>query len=77
MEFAHIIRKLRQEREKLDEVIKSLRDLQVRQAAQAAIPNAPPKRRGRKSMGANERQEVSRRMKKYWASRREAKQLKK
>lgn len=29
-----------------------------------------PKRRGRKSMGAEERQEVSTRMKKYWAGRR-------
>jgi len=30
----------------------------------------PAERRGRKSMGAAERQEVSARMRKYWASRR-------
>ena len=34
-----------------------------------------PERRGRKSMGAEERQEVSERMKKYWANRRRQQRL--
>jgi hypothetical protein len=35
------------------------------------IPGQLPRRRGRKSMNAEERLEVSRRMKRYWSKRRQ------
>ena len=61
------IRYLRAEVDKLDRVIASLERLLSDPASsiQAAV-----KRRGRKSMGAEERQQVSIRMKRYWAKRR-------
>lgn len=39
--------------------------------ALAGSRDVPPSRRGRKSMGEAERREVSERMKRYWARRRE------
>ena len=73
MDLYKAIQDLYAEKEKLERVIASLEDLQL-----AAGGDIPPslksgKPRGRKSMGAEERQEVSARMKKYWASRRKAK----
>jgi hypothetical protein len=70
MDLYKAIQDLYAEKEKLERVIASLEDLQ--RAAGGGIPPAPGggKRRGRKSMGADERQEVSDRMKRYWASRR-------
>lgn len=61
------IRQLYEERARLDRVIASLEELQ-KTAADA--PGAAPKRRGRKGMTAEEREEVSHRMKQYWAQRR-------
>jgi hypothetical protein len=74
MELARIIRRLRQERDRLNEVLTALRDLKLKQEAQAAMPPPKRERRGRKSMGADERAEVSQRMKQYWAGRRAEKQ---
>jgi hypothetical protein len=37
-----------------------------------SVENIMPGRRGRKSMGLEERQQVSERMKKYWAGRRQS-----
>ena len=70
MDLYKAIQDLYAEKEKLERVIASLEDLQ--RAAGGGIPPAPGtgKRRGRKSMGPDERQEVSERMKKYWARRR-------
>ena len=70
MDLYKAIQDLYAEKEKLERVIASLEDLQ--RAAGGGIPPVPGagKRRGRKSMGADERQEVSDRMKRYWASRR-------
>jgi hypothetical protein len=70
MDLYKAIQDLYAEKEKLERVIASLEDLQ--RAAGGGIPPSPSslKRRGRKSMGADERQEVSERMKKYWATRR-------
>jgi hypothetical protein len=70
MDLYKAIQDLYAEKEKLERVIASLEDLQ--RAAGGGIPpsSGSGKRRGRKSMGAEERQEVSDRMKKYWASRR-------
>jgi len=69
MDLYKAIQELYAEKEKLERVIASLEELQ------RAAGNLPPlggKRRGRKSMSAKERQEVSDRMKKYWASRRKS-----
>jgi hypothetical protein len=70
MDLYKAIQDLYAEKEKLERVIASLEDLQ--RAAGGGIPPTPSsgKRRGRKSMGQDERQEVSERMKKYWARRR-------
>jgi len=69
MDLTKTIQDLYAEKEKLERVIASLEDLQRTAQASPAAPDRS-KRRGRKSMGAEERQEVSERMKKYWASRR-------
>lgn len=73
MDLYKAIQDLYAEKEKLERVIASLEDLQ--RAAGGGIPPVPKsgKRRGRKSMSADERLEVSARMKKYWASRRKGK----
>ena len=64
------IQDLYAEKEKLQRVIASLVDLQ--RGVGGDIPLIPKsgKRRGRKSMGDEERQMVSVRMKKYWSVRR-------
>ena len=64
MDIYKAIRELMQEKKRLDAVIASLE----------ARSNAGPRqkgRRGRKSMSAEERDAVSRRMSAYWAARRE------
>jgi len=72
MDLFKLIQDLNAEKERLERVIASLQDLQ--RPAGLDIPPEPDsgKRRGRRSMGSEERQEVSARMKKYWASRRSA-----
>jgi len=72
MDLAQTIRKLRKERQKLDEMIAGLQHLREREAAKAAQPAQPKKRRGRKFMADGERKEVSARMKAYWAKWRES-----
>jgi hypothetical protein len=69
MDLYRAIQDLYAEREKLERVIASLEDLQ-RAAGGSIPPMQSEKRRGRKSMNAGERAEVSARMKKYWAGRR-------
>jgi hypothetical protein len=72
MDLYKTIQDLYAEREKLQSVIASLIDLQ--RGAGGEIPQMPKigKRRGRKSMGNEERQTVSVQMKKYWSVRRHA-----
>jgi len=72
MDLYKTIQDLYAEKEKLERVIASLEELQ---RAAGTIPSLAKtgKRRGRKSMDAKERQQVSERMKKYWASRRKQK----
>jgi hypothetical protein len=69
MDLYKAIRDLYAEKERLERVIASLEELQ-----QKAVPvqetATARSRRGRKSMSPTERQEVSERMKKYWATRR-------
>ena len=69
MDLYKAIQSLYAEKEKLERVIASLEELQRTAAATATAPKTG-KRRGRKSMNAREREEVSERMKKYWAGRR-------
>jgi hypothetical protein len=67
MDLNKAIRDLRDELEKLDEVIASLEHFQ----STGTLPG--PRHRGRKSMPDKERLLVSERMKKYWAGRRQKK----
>jgi hypothetical protein len=69
MDLYKAIQDLYAEKEKLERVIASLEELQRSSGAIPALEK-PAKRRGRKSMSSQERQEVSQRMKKYWESRR-------
>ena len=72
MDLYKAIQDLYAEKEKLERVIASLEELQ-RTAGSVPVLPKPSKRRGRKSMGSSERQEVSERMRKYWAARRQQK----
>ncbi len=67
MDLIKIIHELRHEREKLEAIITSLEQLQRPESFPAP---APVSRRGRRSMDAAGRLEVSRRMKQYWEARR-------
>jgi len=73
MDLQKTIQDLYAEKEKLERVIASLEELQRAADANSHVMGRS-KRRGRKSMGSEERQEVSERMKKYWAGRRSSKQ---
>jgi hypothetical protein len=70
MDLYKAIQDLYAEKEKLERVIASLEELQRTAGAMPVLPPKAPKRRGRKSMSSEERQEVSERMRKYWAGRR-------
>ena len=72
MDLYKAIQELYAEKEKLERVIASLEELQRNAGATPDLPK-PAKRRGRKSMNTEERQEVSERMRKYWAGRRQQK----
>jgi len=72
MNINKAIRELYQEKKRLDHVIASLEEMQRNGALLEAVP--PSKRRGRKSMDGPARQEVSQRMKRYWAARRKQQQ---
>ncbi len=69
MDLNKAIQQLYAERERLERVIASLEELQRGAGAVPALTQSV-KRRGRKFMDPKERQEVSDRMKKYWAARR-------
>jgi len=70
MDLEKAIRELYREKERLERVIASLEELERGAGAMPALTERV-QRRGRKSMDPQERQEVSQRMKKYWAARRE------
>ena len=67
MDLTEIIRTLYAEKAKVEHSIAALEALDP---SHKSGPN-PERRRGRKFMGEEERQQVSERMKRYWASRRE------
>jgi hypothetical protein len=69
MDYYKIISELYTEKQRLDRVIRELELLHDGQPDAGTSPLVRS-RRGRKSMGEKEREEVSRRMKKYWADRR-------
>ena len=66
MDYWDTLRELYEERRRLDKVIRNLEEL-LRCKNPAAFST-----RGRKSMPADERKQVSERMRKYWESRRKA-----
>jgi len=68
MDLQKTIQELQFRKQQLERTIAELERLQKREGGDRAAVQA--KRRGRKSMGPEERQEVSRRMKPYWATRR-------
>ncbi len=66
MDLQETIRLLKKEKERIESAISTLEEyLKV-----GGDPTKPVKRRGRTSMPPEERKEVAKRMKKYWADRR-------
>jgi hypothetical protein len=72
MDLFKALQELYAEKEKLERAIASLEELQ-QMGGELAESLRAGKRRGRKSMSADERLEVSQRMQKYWANRRKQK----
>lgn len=71
MDLYKAIRELYEEKKRLEEAIASLEELLEAKAVTGNLNlDGLRKRRGRKSMSAEERRIVSDRMKKYWAQRR-------
>ena len=68
MNINKTIRELIEEKKRLDRVIGTLEEMQRNGRVEVVLP--PPKRRGRKSMDEQARQQVSERMKRYWETRR-------
>jgi hypothetical protein len=68
MDVAKILQELKAEKQKLDQAIAVMEAVVGDKGTQA--PTAPSKRGGRKHMSELECKEVSRRMKRYWDSRR-------
>ncbi len=69
MDTSKMIQDLLEEKRRLDRVIAFLETVDVLKPD--TKQDERPRSRGRKSMSAAERQEVSERMTKYWATRRE------
>ncbi len=70
MDISRLLADLYARRDKLLHIIDQVEKLQ-QLSGSVSIPSiSDAKRRGRKSMGFEERQQVSKRMKKYWALRR-------
>lgn len=73
MDLRTTIRELYEEKQRIEDAIASLEELlgaKGRPGAQAPDEHKRQERRGRKNMSAEERREVSSRMKRYWAKRR-------
>jgi hypothetical protein len=69
MDLAKTLEELRLQKQIL------MRAIELLESLRGAVTDVPPpkSRRGRKFMGAEERREVSARMKRYWASKRRSK----
>ncbi len=72
MELSQTIKDLCEEKKHLDKVIAALEAIDRADSAETATgaPSRGLRRRGRKSMGGEERQQVAERMRAYWAGRR-------
>lgn len=68
MDLQKTIQELQFQKQQLERTIAELEQLQTGDGGSRVA--VPAKRHGRKSMGPEERQDVSRRMKGYWARRR-------
>ena len=68
MDLYKIIRELVEERNRVSRIIASLDEMT--KGGKKSASQTGHSRRGRKSMDASARQEVSERMKRYWAKRR-------
>jgi hypothetical protein len=68
IDFTRTLKDLYAEKERIERVIVSLEALQ--DGSHVAADQVKKSRRGRKSMGVEERREVSERMRKYWENRR-------
>jgi hypothetical protein len=68
MNLQNLIDQLRSERDTLNRVIREIEGL-CGSPQRPVLNDGPAKRRGRKSMGPDERLAVSARMKSYWAGR--------
>ena len=73
IDLRNVLKDLYTQRERMEHVITSLEALQ--QGSAAGLRFQKRTNRGRKSMSAEERREVSERMRKYWAARRKKKTL--
>jgi len=62
MDYGDILKALRAERDRVLRTIAALEEI---------LPATPPPKRGRKSMGPEERLKVAKRMKAYWSKKRE------
>lgn len=71
MDLQPTIRMLQTELERIEVAIAELEQLQNANGI-GRIDSSHKSKRGRKSMDSEERQQVSERMKRYWASRRKA-----
>jgi hypothetical protein len=67
IELGYAIQQLQAQKQRIQRAIALREELHRNQGSSSA---AALKRRGRKSMGSEERREMSERMKRYWASRR-------
>jgi hypothetical protein len=68
LDLTKTIQSLRADRDRIVEAITTLELLQQRPVVHGAASRKTG-RRGRRTMGANERRQVSERMKRYWAGR--------
>ena len=68
MDLEETIRQLQAQKRQIDIAIANLEELHGKDGGGNVVM---PDRRGRKSMGPEERQQVSDRIKRYWATRRE------
>lgn len=73
MDYRKVLQDLYDQRARLDRVIGQLEKLEAGSGDTGSRNYAGRKRRGRKSMGPEERKSVSERMRRYWANRRKEK----
>ncbi len=70
MDLTKALVELRLKKERVERAIALLEELQSGSEVSPEVPSSP-KRRGRKSMGAEERRQMSERMLRYWKDQRD------